>query len=203
MSTGLIKHHRLISRLLFVCLTCFLTACAITSGNKLVFLTDNLSFMLTAPPANKIAKVDNHVVDISTEDQSHLFIAQVEYRRNEIAMAAISPQGLPLFDFVWFSDKTTEVNQYVPMPSIDIGFIIADIQLCNWPLDTLQTSMLGTQVDISQSPVLHEKSVVWQRTIKENNKVIIKIEKRDDGYELENIIRGYRIRLTNIEKESS
>lgn len=203
MSTKLNTQCRWISKLMLVFLGCLLTACSLTSDNKSVFLADDLSFILTAPPANKIARVDSHLVVISTKEQSHQFIAQVEYSRDEIAMAAISPQGLPLFDFVWFSDKATEVNQYVPMPSIDIGFIIADIQLCNWPLESLQTVILGTQVDISQSPVLNEENIIWQRTIRQNNKVIIKIEKRDDGYELENFIRGYRIRLTNIEKENS
>jgi hypothetical protein len=203
MSTRVNKKYRLKSKLLLMILACLLTACVITSDNKSVFLADDLNFILTVPPENKIAKVDSHVVAITSKDQTYQFIAQVEYRRDEIAMAAISPQGLPLFDFVWFSDKATEVNQYVPMPSIDIDFIIADIQLCYWPLSTLKIAVIGTDVDVSQSPVLHNKNIIWQRIIKQNDKIIIKIEKRDYGYELENLIRGYRIRLTNLEKEIS
>ena len=203
MSTRVNKRYHLISKALLVLLVWLLTACALTSDNKSVFLADELSFILTAPPANKIATVDSHLVTITSKEQTHQFIAQVEYRRDEIAMAAVSPQGLPLFDFVWFSYKATEMNQYVPLPSVDIAFIIADIQLCNWPLEILKTAMLGHNVDVKQTPVLHENSIIWQRIITQNNRDIIKIEKRDDGYELENFIRGYRIRLTNLERENS
>ena len=203
MPTRVNKRYHLISKALLVLLAWLLTACALTADNKSVFLADELSFILTAPPANKIATVDSHLVTITSKEQTHQFIAQVEYRRDEIAMAAVSSQGLPLFDFVWFNNKAIEVNQYVPMPSIDIGFIIADIQLCNWPLEILKTSILGTDVDVSQSRVLHEESIIWQRIITQNNRDIIKIEKRDDGYELENFIRGYRIRLTNLDRENS
>mgnify|MGYP005991465027 CR=1 FL=1 len=203
MSTKLIKRYLLKSKLRLLLLAWLLSACTLTSDNKAVFLADKLSFTLTAPPTDKIATVESHLVVVSSKEQTHQFIAQVEYSRDEIAMAAISPQGLPLFDFVWLSDKTTVVNQYVPLPNIDIAFIIADIQLCHWPLATIKSALLGANVEVSQSPVLHEKSIIWQRTITQDNAVIIKIEKRDDGYELENLIRGYRIRLTNLERENS
>tara|TARA_R110000744_G_scaffold1965_6_gene7685 strand:+ start:15591 stop:16205 length:615 start_codon:yes stop_codon:yes gene_type:complete len=204
MSTELSKRLLLISKpLLLLLLAWLFTACALTSDNKSVFLADELSFLLTAPPTNKIATVESHLVVITSKDQTHQFIAQVEYRRDEIAMAAISPQGLPLFDFIWFSDKASEVNQYVPLPSVDIAFIIADMQLCNWPLEAVKSALIGTNVDVNQSSALPEKNIIWQRSVTQNNKVIIKIEKRDDGYELENLIRGYRIRLTNLERENS
>jgi hypothetical protein len=66
----------------------------------------------------------------------------------------------------------------------------------------IETSLLGTNVSVSQHDNLSQNQIIWQRIILDNNQVIIKIEKFDDGYELENIIRGYRIRLTNLDKES-
>jgi hypothetical protein len=186
-----------------MCLAWLLTSCAMTSGSKSVFLAENLALMLTAPPAEKIATVDSHLVEITSKGKKHQFIAQVEYHANEIAMAAISPSGLPLFDFTWFSDKTTEVNQYVPLPNIDIRFIIADIQLCNWPLSVLRTAIIGSNVSIKQHLAIETKNVIWQRAIMQNNQVIIKINKFENGYELENLIRGYQIRLTNLERDYS
>ena len=116
-------------------------------------------------------------------------------------MAAISPEGLPLFDFIWFSDKTSEINQYVPLPNIDIGFIITDIQLSNWPLEVIKSALFGSNVSVKQHSILNEKGAIWQRTITQNDNIIVKIEKFVDGYELENIVRGYRIRLTNLDRE--
>ena len=189
-------------QLLFFLLAWLLTGCAITSDNKAILLSDHVSFRLTAPPLVKIATLDSHLVEISTNNKSHQFIAQVEYRRNEIAMAAISPEGLPLFDFIWFNDKASEVNQYVPLPNVNIGFIIADIQLCNWPLSIVKSAISGPNVSVSQQVVANKKHVIWQRTIAQNNETIIKIEKLTDGYELVNIVRGYRIRLTNLDREN-
>jgi len=202
MSTSVIQLPVFAGKFLFVLLTLLLTSCAITSNSKTVFLAENVSFMLTTPPLEKIAMVDSHLVEISSNSKTHQFIAQVEYRSNEIAMAAISPEGLPLFDFIWFSDKASEINQYVPLPNVDVSLIIADIQLANWPLDTIKSAVFGTNVSVSQQLSLHDKNVIWQRMITQNNNVIIKIEKFVDGYELENIARGYRIRLTDLDREN-
>jgi hypothetical protein len=179
-----------------------MTGCATISDSKTVLLAQNVSFLLTDPPLEKIATVDSHLVEISSKGQSHQFIAQVEYRKSEIAMAAVSPEGLPLFDFIWFSDKASEINQYVPLPNIDIGFIITDIQLSNWPLDTIKSALLGSNVSVKQHSILNEKDSIWQRTITQNDNIIVKIEKFVDGYEIENIVRGYRIRLTNLDREN-
>lgn len=203
MSVRVNKLCQITRPLIFVCLTWLLTSCAITSDSKSVFLAENLALMLTAPPAEKIATVDSHLVEITSKGKMHQFIAQVEYHANEIAMAAISPSGLPLFDFTWFSDKASDVNQYVPLPSIDIRFIIADVQLCNWPLSILRTAVFGSNVSIKQQLAVDRKNVIWQRTIMQNNQVIIKINKFENGYELENLIRGYQIRLTNLERDNS
>jgi len=203
MSTSINKLTISASALLVALLAWLLTSCAVISDSKAIFLTENLTFMLTVPPLTKIATVDSHLVEITSNNKQHQFIAQVEYRSDEIAMAAISPAGLPLFDFIWFSDKASEINQYVPLPSVDIRFIIADIQLCNWPLSTIKSAISGLQASVSQQVILNERNAIWQRTIMQNNKVIIKIEKFDDGYELENIARGYRIRLTNLAREHS
>lgn len=189
------------SKLLLILMAWLMTGCATISDSKTVLLAQNVSFLLTDPPLEKIATVDSHLVEISSKGQSHQFIAQVEYRKNEIAMAAVSPEGLPLFDFIWFSDKASEINQYVPLPNIDIGFIITDIQLSNWPLETIKSALLGSNVSVKQHSILNEKDSIWQRTITQNDNIIVKIEKFVDGYELENIVRGYRIRLTNLDRE--
>lgn len=202
MSTSLIKLPISAVKLLFLIVACLLAGCAITSDSKAIFLAENVSFMLTTPPLEKIATIDSHLVEISSKGKKHQFIAQVEYRNNEIAMAAISPEGLPLFDFIWFRDKASEINQYVPLPNVDIGFIIADIQLSHWPLDTIKSALFGMNISVNQQLILNEKNAIWQRNITQNNNVIIKIEKFVDGYQLENIVRGYRIRLTNLDREN-
>ena len=179
-----------------------LSGCALTSNNNSIHLTENLALVLTPPPSEKVGEINSHVVEITTKGESYRFIAQVEYRNNEIAMAAISPAGVPLFDFVWFSGKATEINQYVPLPFEDIRFIIADMQLCHWPIYMIEKSMFGRNVRVAQQENINQKPVIWQRTIWHNNQVIINIEKLDNGYQLENVVRGYHIRLTNLDKES-
>jgi len=191
------------SRLIAMLMAWLLTSCAMTPNSNVIFLAEGLSLTLTAPPPGKISTLDSHLVAISSKNNSHQFIAQVEYRAGEIAMAAVSPQGLPLFDFIWFSDKTSEINQYVPLPSIDIGFIIADIQLCNWSLDLIKLALGGANISVFEQTGLPDSEIIWQRTIMQHNKIIIKIDKRTDGYELENRARGYRIRLTDLERKNS
>ena len=126
LSVELTKKRNALQILLCGVTAILLTACASIPDTKSVQLTEDLSFKLTAPPINKIDTFDSHLVEINSKENNHQFIAQVEYRDNEIAMAAISPQGLPLFDFIWFSHKSSEINQYVPLPDLDIGFIDND-----------------------------------------------------------------------------
>ncbi len=196
------KLKYLTQKLLLLLLAYFIAGCSALPDDKALYLTKSMGLVLTVPPTEKVGSIDSHLVEITTKGESHRFIAQVEYRSNEIAMAAVSPSGVPLFDFTWFSNKTTEINQYVSLPFVDIRFIIADMQLCHWPINIIQSSLLGSNVRAVQVEDTNDKKAVWQRTIWDNDQIIIKIDKLKGSYQLENVMRDYSIRLVNLNKES-
>lgn len=190
-------------KLLLAFLACLVLGCTTLSNDKSIHLTEHVSLNLTVPPAEKVGTIDSHLVEITARGESHRFIAQVEYRANEIAMASISPSGVPLFDFIWFNDSAAEINQYVDLPFNDIRFIIADMQLCHWPINALKESLSGDNIRVVQGKNVSQPDVIWQRSIWDKGQLIIKIDKLQDGYQLENIERNYRIRLVNLNKESA
>lgn len=187
--------------ILSVFLLVLLTGCATTKKVNAVKLAPSLSYTLSPPPVTHISKTESHLVEIAFNNQHKRFIAQIEYGQNTIAMAAVSVEGIALFDFVWSLDGQVETNKYLPLPNIDIQNIIADIQLCHWPITQIVSSLAGKNVEITQQDDTQEPSILWRRTIKQDNQIIVKIDKTENGYQLAHTLRNYHIKLTKISQE--
>lgn len=191
--------------ILSILLSFLFTGCATvpidTSLDNTVMLSDSLSYTLTPPPITHIAKTQSQLVEITYGQEQKRFIAQIEYGQNEIAMAAISVEGLPFFDFIWRLNSPMKINQYIPLPNINIKNIIADIQLCHWPIAQLTSSFYGENVKLSQQDKVDDAALIWQRTIKQKNQLILKIDKSVNGFELTHVLHGYHIKLTELNQE--
>jgi hypothetical protein len=166
-----------------------------------VTLSSSLSYTLTSPPATFIAKTQSQLVEITYGQEQKRFIAQIEYGKNEIAMAAISIEGMPLFDFVWQLNSPMKINQYISLPNINIKNIIADIQFCHWPLLQVTSSLHGENINVSQKDIVDDVALIWQRTIKQEKQIILKIDKSASGFQLTHVLRGYHINLTDLNQE--
>lgn len=190
---------------LSVLLPFLFTGCATAPIDRLlddtVRLSSSLSYTLTPPPAKFIAKTQSQLVEITYGQEQKRFIAQIEYGENEIVMAAISVEGMPLFDFVWRLNSPMKINHYIPLPNMNIKNIIADIQLCHWPIAQLSSSLYGENVKLSQQDKVDDAILIWQRTIKQENQLILKIDKSVNGFELTHVLHGYHIKLTDLNQE--
>lgn len=177
-----------------------LSACVAIPKNNVIALTDNVTYSLTAPPKAMVNKTVSHLVEVSYLNDQHRFIAQVEYRKSEIALAAISVEGLPLFDFTWQQGSVVEVNQYLPMQNVDINYIIADMQLCHWTFSQLKKSVKGQQARVIQTMIGNKG--MWRRSIYDHETLIVEVTKTKTGFQVNNKIRNYLINLTHLSKES-
>ena len=181
-----------------VLITCLASCVSVPSSNT-IQITPEISYRLTPPPPPLIATSFSQLVEIDYSGKKQRFIAQVEYREQEIAVVAVSTSGVPLFDFTWHHGQTVLVNQYVPLPGLDINYIIADMQWIHWPIATLKQSLVGKDITITEH--YQEQSDDWQRMLIQGKRIIYKIIKTKNSYQLEHSQRNYRIKITDLSTE--
>lgn len=196
------RNHFKVSLLLGLLIT-LISACSSTTQHDAIYIADNVGLHLTPPPNDKIATTQSHLVAISLDKQQHQFIAQVEYTQDKLVMVGVSPQGLPLFDFTWQYPTLLKVNQYLPLPNFDVSYVVADMQLCHWPLAVLRSAIEGKNITIEQKEVAGDEALIWRRIIKKDGQNLIIIEKGINGYHLNNLQRKYQVNLTNLAMEAT
>ena len=187
------KLKYLISVFLFL-----LSACVSVPNQRQVKLSDNASFNLSSPPAELIGVIHTHLIDVQFNNETKSLIAQVEYAENKISIAAMSVSGIPLFDLIWFNNKTSEITQYMPLPGIDLNYIVADLQWVNWPLKQLKASLIPDAAFVIQTAALKSD---WQRKLMYQDTLIMHIEKKNKQYFLHHKLRNYQITITDLSED--
>jgi len=185
----------------FACLLLFtwLSGCVSVPSSNIIKITPEIDFRLTPPPKYLISTSFSQLVEMDYAGKKQRFIAQVEFRAQEIVLAAVSASGVPLFDFIWHVGQPLLINQYVPLPGLDINYIIADMQWICWPIEYLQASLQGDDVAVKEHR--QENSENWQRVLTQGENIIYTITKENNIYQLEHKQRNYRIKITNLNAE--
>jgi hypothetical protein len=175
-----------------------LSACVSVPTQRHVQLSDNVRFTLSSPPAELIGVIHTHLIDVQFNNETKSLIAQVEYAKNKISIAAMSVSGVPLFDLIWFDNKTSEITQYVPLPGVDLNYIVADLQWVNWPLKQLKASLVSDAAFVMHTAVLKSD---WQRKLMYQDILIMHIEKKSKQYFLHHKLRDYQITITDLSED--
>ncbi len=174
------------------------TTTTVVAPDYTVTLSEQVNYTLTVPPKTLVGKHYTHFVEINFADKQKSFIAQVEYFVGKITVVAMSPSGIPLFDFQWHIDKPAIINQYVTLPDFDLNYIIADMQWINWPIESLVNAVVGEQVDVLEKATT---SGNWSRSVIANGKLILKVDKSGPHFHLSYIQRKYTIDITDLTQE--
>jgi len=164
-------------------------------------------YKLTSPPQNLVGTVVTQLIDISFANKQQQFIAQIEYSENKIALVGISTAGIPLFDVIWRSDAPIALNQYIPLPGLNIDFIIADIQWTHWPTKQLASSVVGENISINEiqqsKDSVKPELAIWQRSLLQNQQVILDVSDFGQYVILEHKLRNYTIKITPLNKDKN
>jgi len=194
-----------------------LSGCAVTKQPKVPVNNVNLTqagkgefaavmYTLTLPPAKLIGVASTQLISVNFAGKQQQFIAQVEYSEDQIALVGISTTGLPLFDVIWRSDAPIILNEYIPLPDLDIEYIIADIQWTHWPLKQLEQSVVGDNIRIVEQKFPNNdaapKVVLWQRRLLQNEQVILEVNNFGEYFTLEHKLRNYTIKITPLNKDN-
>lgn len=193
-----------------------LSGCSISSSYESplneIKLTDtengsfsSVIYTLTKPPKALIGTDSTQLIAVDFSGQQQQFIAQLEFSDNQIALVGISTTGIPLFDVVWRSDESIVLNQYIPIPELNVEFVIADIQWTHWPINQLKSAVVGDNIRVEEAPFASNSKTppqgLWQRRLLQNNVVILEVNNYGNYYILENKLRNYTIKITNLNKE--
>jgi len=175
-----------------------LTGCASIPNEEYVQLSTDVSFKLSSPPVDLIGDIQTHLIDVQFNKESQSFIAQVEYAKNTITIAAMSVSGVPLFDLIWHTNKPSKITQYIPLPGIDLNYLIADLQWVNWPLMQLKKAVISKDTIVVQTDISISD---WQRKLLFKDKLIMQVVKKDKQYFLHHKQRDYQITITDLGEE--
>jgi len=178
-----------------------LTGCISMPQSHLVTMAPNVTLQLTAPPPALQMQAKTQLIEAEFNGDRQSLLAQVEFTETQIKLVAMTPSGIPLFDVLWSVEDDAVINQYVPVPGLDISYVIADLQWVNWPFAQLQqaTNGLFTQAfnnNAGQTPT------DWTRTLSQDGKVILTVEQFDNRYILTHLLRDYQITITELTKVS-
>jgi len=179
-----------------------LTGCISLPQSHLVTMAPNVTLQLTAPPKTLQMQAKTQLIEAQFNGETKSLLAQVEFTESEIKLVAMTPSGIPLFDVLWSVTEDAVINQYVPVPGLDISYVIADLQWVNWPLAQLQSATNGTLTETNSTLTGTSNTADWIRTLTQNGQVILTIEKFDNRYILKHLLRDYQITITELTKVS-
>jgi len=188
-----------LSAVLFTVL--LLTGCISMPQSHLVTMAPGLTLQLTAPPAALQMQAKTQLIEAQFDGETHSLLAQVEFTEAQIKLVAMTPSGIPLFDVLWSATDEAVINQYVPVPGLDISYVIADLQWVNWPLAQLQSATNGAFTEEFKHSA-GQASTDWTRTLTQDGQVILTVEKFDNRYTLKHLLRDYQITITELSKVS-
>ncbi|CAM2921965.1 DUF3261 domain-containing protein [Moritella viscosa] len=188
-----------LSAMLFTVL--LLTGCISMPQSHLVTMAPNVTLQLTAPPEVLQMQAKTQLIEAQFNGETQSLLAQVEFTETQIKLVAMTPSGIPLFDVLWSVNDEAVINQYVPVPGLDISYVIADLQWVNWPLAQLQSATNGSFREEFSN---HEGQIStdWTRILTQNGLVILTVEKFDNRYILKHLLRDYQITITELSKVS-
>jgi hypothetical protein len=165
-----------------------------------------VAYTLTSPPDKLVGTVTTQLIELDFAGEKLQFIAQIEYSENQIALVGVSTTGIPLFDVIWRNNTPITLNQYIPLPELDVQFIIADIQWAHWPLKKLERSVVGDNINIVEKDFLMQGeapvSVLWQRRLLQNQQVILEVNDFGPYFILEHKLRHYTVKITDLNKDT-
>ncbi|NQZ51300.1 MAG: DUF3261 domain-containing protein [Moritella sp.] len=191
-----------IPRLSAVLLTALLlTGCISMPQSHLVTMAPGVTLQLTAPPAALQMQTKTQLIEAQFDGKTQSLLAQVEFTETEIKLVAMTPSGIPLFDVLWSVTDEAVIHQYVPVPGLDISYVIADLQWVNWPLAQLQSATNGSFKEAFSNST-GQTATDWTRTLTQNGQVILTVEKFDNRYILKHLLRDYQITITALSKVS-
>ena len=191
-----------IPRLSAVLLTALLlTGCISMPKSHLVTMAPGVTLQLTAPPAALQMQTKTQLIEAQFDGKTQSLLAQVEFTETEIKLVAMTPSGIPLFDVLWSVTDEAVIHQYVPVPGLDISYVIADLQWVNWPFAQLQSATNGSfKEEFSNST--GQTATDWTRTLTQDGQVVLTVEKFDNRYILKHLLRDYQITITELTKVS-
>ncbi|WP_240532350.1 DUF3261 domain-containing protein [Moritella marina] len=177
------------------------TGCISMPQSHVVTMAPNVTLQLTAPPKVLQMQAITQLIEAQFDGETHSLLAQVEFTDTQIKLVAMTPSGIPLFDVLWSVTDDAVINQYVPVPGLDISYVIADIQWVSWPFAQLQLATSGSFIQAFNNNA-GQTATDWTRTLTQDGQVILTVEKFDNRYILKHLLRDYQITITELTKVS-
>ncbi|XQW84894.1 DUF3261 domain-containing protein [Thalassotalea piscium] len=129
-------------------------------------------------------------MEIRYKDKVHQLVLLTGFNEKNIAVVALTPSGIPLFELTFTEDKQIKVTKHIPIESLSPEYVLADLQLVYWPIEQLN-KQLSEGISISEN----EKG---ERLITQDKQPIIHIKKNEGNISYHHLIRHYQFTVSDI-----
>lgn len=162
-----------------------------TTGSMIwqqVSIAQGVSLSLTPPPQALVGKSFNQILTIKTPSRQDVLVSQLAFTKNGLVLVAMTVQGIPVFQLEYQYQQPLKTKSYVLLPGFDPIYILADIQLTHWPVDTLMANLDGATLKFEPK--------TGRRQIMVANEAVINIEASANTYQLNHLQRDYQLTIT-------
>lgn len=168
-------------------------SCKTTQLNYNVYLTNKHYISLL--PTNNFND-DQLITQIITGRYSsnrYSVQAFLSLKPTEISVTAMTPMGNTLYDLT-YNSKGITYNALMNIGSKGSAYLIYDIQLCYYPLETIKKSIEDAGLTFSYS-ILEDG---WKREIIDGSKTILTITRKSNIIKYNNILRDYSYTIEEL-----
>ncbi len=180
----------------FLLLSCASRSEPQNPAEKPVFLTDDSAIRLAALDEGGLNLDVLQNVETSYGGKTVLLQAYYRMSPENINLTVFSPVGSTLYDLS-YDGKHFEVRGAEQFLKMNPGYVIADIQLCYFPVKALRPVLAAASLKIEQ--IGDEEA--WVRRISrkgDGEKSIIEIRREGKNLYYQNFYRGYSYKIEEI-----
>jgi uncharacterized protein DUF3261 len=176
-----------------------------TSHKHSVALGSDLNFDLLQPASFGQSLSLTQVAEISAEQGQHELVFVLQIQANEMTVIGLLPNGTRVFTILYDGVQIKSEGYNELIEKLDPKFLIADIQISLWPLQTLKEQWLSRQPcyqdgNCFMTEKVHSDNGTKERVISAAEKILVSVQSSQSETNRKVIVfnhleRGYLITL--------
>lgn len=163
-----------------------------SSGNPAhVHYSDSRYVHLLSPGAFQSSVEENQRIAAAYGEKKFSAESWMLLNDSIVRVLVFSPVGGTVVEIVYMEDSLFMESRWMDAQKVKPEYVVADIQFCYYPANALAENFRAAGLEFDES----SEDGVTVRTLRENGKVLVKMERRDGVLSIENFLRRYSYRI--------
>lgn len=178
-----------------------LVACAssvsVSGFGEKVYYSDSRYVYLLPPRAGTVSVEEEQEISGTFGERTFQAASWIRLNDSTIHVLLFGPMGNTLAELFYAEDSISFSSKWMDAKKVKPEYILADLQFCYYPARTLQRHFESAGFKFAEN----RNGGTFDRTLSENGKVILKMERSENRISLWNGLRGYSYKIRLGEKK--